>query len=52
MAKIDFYGGVDESGGNKVVWKKNDSLFLDFGMSFKTANQYFEFYNHALEMEY
>ncbi len=42
MAKIDFYGGVDEIGGNKVlVEEKNDSLFLDFGMSFKTANQYF-----------
>ncbi len=42
MAKIDFYGGVDEIGGNKIlVENENDSLFLDFGMSFKTSNLYF-----------
>ena len=42
MVKIDFYGGVDEIGGNKILLKSNStSIFLDFGMSFKKANDYF-----------
>jgi len=42
MTKIDFYGGVDEIGGNKILVKEEaTSLFLDFGMSFSTANKYF-----------
>jgi len=42
MVKIDFYGGVDEIGGNKILLSSNStSIFLDFGMSFKKANDYF-----------
>lgn len=42
MTDIDFYGGVNEIGGNKVlVNDKNSSIFLDFGMSFNIANKYF-----------
>ena len=42
MTNINFYGGVDEIGGNKVlVNDNNSSLFLDFGMSFSIANKFF-----------
>ncbi len=42
MVKIDFYGGVDEIGGNKILLGSNStSIFLDFGMSFNKANDYF-----------
>ena len=42
MTDINFYGGVDEIGGNKILVKDNNSsLFLDFGMSFSIANKYF-----------
>ncbi len=42
MSEVNFYGGVDEIGGNKVrVNDENSSLFLDFGMSFNIANKYF-----------
>lgn len=42
MTNIDFYGGVDEIGGNKILVNDTDtSLFLDFGMSFSQANNYF-----------
>ncbi len=42
MVKIDFYGGVDEIGGNKILLGSDtSSIFLDFGMSFKKANNYF-----------
>ncbi|CDG64603.1 RNA-metabolising metallo-beta-lactamase [Methanobacterium sp. MB1] len=42
MVKLDFFGGVDEIGGNKVLLAEGtDSFFLDFGMSFKRANQFF-----------
>jgi ribonuclease J len=42
MVKIDFYGGVDEIGGNKILVGSNStSVFLDFGMSFNKANDYF-----------
>ena len=42
MVKIDFYGGVDEIGGNKILIGSNStSFFLDFGMSFNKANDYF-----------
>jgi ribonuclease J len=40
--QIDFFGGVDEIGGNKVrVSDGSTSIFLDFGMSFSKANDYF-----------
>lgn len=42
MTNIDFYGGMDEIGGNKIlVDDTKTSLFLDFGMSFPQANNYF-----------
>ena len=43
MAKIVFYGGVNEIGGNKVLVEDRTSrVFLDFGMSFKKRNDYFD----------
>ncbi len=42
MVQIDFYGGVDEIGGNKVrVSSDNDSFFFDFGKSFNKEGDYF-----------
>ena len=42
MVNIDFYGGVNEIGGNKILVNHNTtSLFLDFGMSFSQSNKYF-----------
>jgi len=42
MVRIDFYGGVDEIGGNKILLGSDStSIFLDFGMSFNKANEYF-----------
>jgi ribonuclease J len=38
---LDFFGGVDEIGGNKIrVKSKNASFFFDFGMGFSRANDY------------
>jgi ribonuclease J len=43
MTSVTFYGGVNEIGGNKILVKDADTqLFLDFGMSFSLANQYFD----------
>ncbi|MBI5680088.1 MAG: MBL fold metallo-hydrolase [Methanobacterium sp.] len=42
MIKIDFYGGVDEIGGNKILINDNKtSFFLDFGMSFSKSKKFF-----------
>jgi ribonuclease J len=42
MVKLTVYGGVNEIGGNKILLEdKETKLFLDFGMSFGTANKYF-----------
>jgi len=42
MTKLTFYGGVNEIGGNKILLEDNGTkIFLDFGMSFGTANKYF-----------
>ena len=42
MVRIDFYGGVDEIGGNKILLGSDStSIFFDFGMSFNKANEYF-----------
>lgn len=42
MPSLTFYGGVTEIGGNKILLEANGTkLFLDFGMSFNIANQYF-----------
>lgn len=41
MVDIDFYGGVNEIGGNKILVKDDkNSFFLDFGMGFSKANEY------------
>ena len=43
MTSLTFYGGVNEIGGNKILLEDKDTrLFLDFGMSFSLANQYFD----------
>ncbi len=42
MFNLDFFGGVNEIGGNKILLHHDDSkYFLDFGMSFSQANKYF-----------
>lgn len=42
MVSIDFYGGVDEIGGNKILLSSDStSIFFDFGMSFNKANDFF-----------
>lgn len=41
MLDMDFYGGVNEIGGNKILVKDStSSFFLDFGMGFAKANEY------------
>ncbi len=43
MTSLTFYGGVSEIGGNKILVEDAEArLFLDFGMSFSLANQYFD----------
>jgi len=43
MVTLEFYGAVDEIGGNKILVKdKKDSIFLDFGMSFGMQFKYFD----------
>ena len=40
--KLTFYGGINEIGGNKILLEDSGTkIFLDFGMSFGTANRYF-----------
>lgn len=42
MVHLTFYGGVNEIGGNKILLEDGDArVFLDFGMSFGQANNYF-----------
>ena len=42
MPSLTFYGGVNEIGGNKILLEAEGTrIFLDFGMSFNIANQYF-----------
>jgi ribonuclease J len=43
MPSLTFYGGVNEIGGNKILLEDQSTrVFLDFGMSFSLANQYFD----------
>ena len=45
MAKLTFYGGVNEIGGNKVLLEEGmRSLLLDFGFPFKENKLYYEEY--------
>jgi len=49
LANLTFYGAVNEIGGNKILQEDKDTkLFLDFGMSFGTANKYFSEFLHSL----
>jgi len=44
MTSLTFYGGVKEIGGNKILVEDEDkdtNVFLDFGMSFGQAGEYF-----------
>lgn len=42
MTSIDFYGGVDEIGGNKIqISSNNNSFFFDFGKSFNKEGKFF-----------
>ena len=42
MEILEFYGGVNEIGGNKIKLNLDStSLFLDFGMSFSQVGKYF-----------
>ncbi len=41
---LTFYGGINEIGGNKILVQENETrIFLDFGLSYKRNNEYFEF---------
>ncbi|MFA5055717.1 MAG: MBL fold metallo-hydrolase [Dehalococcoidia bacterium] len=43
MAKLTFYGGVGEIGGNKILAEADGArVWLDFGMSFGQSNLYFD----------
>ena len=45
MAKLTFYGGVNEIGGNKILLEdKGARIFLDFGMSFSFGSEFFTGY--------
>ncbi|BAZ96844.1 MBL fold metallo-hydrolase [Dehalococcoides mccartyi] len=41
---LTFYGGVGEIGGNKILLEADGTrIFLDFGTSFSSEDEYFEF---------
>ena len=43
MARISFYGGQNEIGGNKILLEGEETrMFLDFGSSFKTEGKFFD----------
>jgi ribonuclease J len=43
MAKLTFYGGVGEIGGNKILLESEGKrIWLDFGMSFRQSDLYFD----------
>lgn len=45
MARLTFYGGINEIGGNKILLEDSGfRLFLDFGFAYKRNNQFFEEY--------
>ena len=42
MAKLKFFGGVDQIGGNKILLEeKGTRILLDFGQSFDFGTEYF-----------
>jgi len=45
MARLTFYGGVNEVGGNKILLEDRDQrLFLDFGFPYKRHKLFYEEY--------
>ena len=45
MVKLNFYGGINQIGGNKILLEDQDTkIFLDFGMNFNDHNKYFTEY--------
>jgi ribonuclease J len=45
MAKLTFYGGINEIGGNKILVEDGGRrLFLDFGFPFKGNKLFYEEY--------
>ena len=43
MLSLNFYGGVNQIGGNKILLRDSDTgLFLDFGTPYSTRGNYFE----------
>jgi len=45
MVNLQFYGGIKEIGGNKILLEDKDTkIFLDFGMSFGRRAKFFEEY--------
>lgn len=43
MVSLQFYGGIKEIGGNKILLEDRDTkIFLDFGTSFSKRQKYFE----------
>ena len=43
MTTLTFHGGAGEIGGNKILLEDGKTrVFLDFGMSFKQANRFFD----------
>ena len=48
MVSLSFFGGVNEIGGNKVLLEDEGTrLFLDFGLSFRIRDQYYDEYLKA-----
>ncbi len=44
MSSLTCFGGVNEIGGNKILLKQgNSSVFLDFGVSYRASDQFFDF---------
>jgi ribonuclease J len=42
MVKLSFFGGINEIGGNKILLEDKDArVFLDFGLSFASMDEYF-----------
>jgi ribonuclease J len=42
MAKITFYGGINEIGGNKILLQTSEAnIFLDFGLSFAKFGKFY-----------
>ena len=45
MARLTFYGGVNEIGGNKILLEEGGRrLFLDFGFPYKRHKLFYEEY--------